>query len=166
MAVSQSFHGLEAYSGKRQGVHALLAKARALHGLADQAEICTADRPIGQIGVVVDAVHTFAFDCDVWSETLGRKAGQRTYGRRRPEFEMSDENGLTNDQLRLVGEAAAARGQKYAEYWASSPEVRCVWVADTASQRTQKRARVLARALGTVVVTVTETTPIAAYQAD
>jgi len=179
IVVSQAIHGLEAYSGRNKPIHSLIAQANAINAIGD-GEICTSNKLIGKIGVVVDAVHTVAIDGDVWSGVVG--IGKRVFCPSEnpdrafftdtppnPEkWAYEDEDwtvptGLSNHCLRRAALSAQKKG-RYAEFFASKPQVRCVVFDEKATKMVAKRARVLARALKTVAMPIAAETPLAAYQ--
>lgn len=180
MAESQAFHGLEAYSGRNKPIHTLISQARGINSV--RGEICTANRLIGKIGVVVDAIHTVAINGDVFSGV--RADGTRTFSPAENqgkswfvdgpieekwdhrESDWTNQEGLSNECLRRAGKSATANGRKYAEYFARTPSVRCVVFAKAAGKLVEKKARVIARALGTVAMPVDATTPLELYQVD
>ena len=64
----QMFHGLNAYIGKSNHIWSLIQKAEVLSNIGSTGgEICTADIPIGNIGVMTEGELTNIFYEDVWS---------------------------------------------------------------------------------------------------
>ena len=67
----QMFHGLNAYIGKSNHIWSLIQKAEVLSNIGSTGgEICTADIPIGNIGIMVEGELTNIFYEDVWSSIL------------------------------------------------------------------------------------------------
>ena len=58
--ITQAFHGLCAYSGKVKSIHTLINQCMNINNTTG--EICSSNKLVGNIGVVVDALHTVAID--------------------------------------------------------------------------------------------------------
>lgn len=179
MTVTQAIHGLEAYSGKNKPIHRLIAQAMEVNAV--RGEICTASILIGSIGVLVDAIHTCAFDGDVWSEV--QPDGTRTFSPEKnanrkwfadgsvedkwsySRADWTNETGWSNHCLLKAAHSAKKEGRPYAEYFARRPSIRCVVFDRKADAKTAMKARVLARFLKTVAMPVDANTRLEMYQA-
>ena len=146
------FHGIKAYTGRYDSVYESISKVDNLVDLGDKgAEICTADKPIGVIGVLVSGHISNLFVSDVWSRT--DKDGKRhTNGYTREEYDIHDvlfNLEFTQARVNLFCEhiAPISRGGhgEYAEGWMIPDAVVGIWVNKYANSKDKKLARILAR---------------------
>lgn len=181
----EMFHGLAAYTA-RGGLDpvALAVRAKAAIG---GAEVCTSDRPIGKIGLVVWGELTALHCQDVWSrldsngnrvildwDDAYRDCGDRfrpdglRVRRYAPEVrDVSQDNAGNIPQNQAVIDAWCrdvapehrTRGD-YAEGWIKASGASCVWVRVDADDATYWMARSLAKKLRVALVEVEKTTRI------
>ena len=146
------FHGIKAYTGRWDSVYESVSKVDNLVSLGKKgAEICTADKPIGALGVLVSGHLSNLFTSDVWSRTDDN--GKRNInGYTREGYDVHDVLfGLefTQARVNLFCEhiAPASRGGygEYAEGWMIPDAVVGIWVNKHASSRDKKLARILTR---------------------
>jgi hypothetical protein len=125
-----AFHGLSAYRRTRMPME-FLRRAQTIEGL-HESPICVADRPVGQIGLIVwgQIEAAFSGDCWSWLENGARVS-------------YADPDLLQPGAAEWARLAARAAG--YSEAWMSHPTPLRVWVAQRASRRTKRIAEVLAR---------------------
>lgn len=136
--ITNAFHGLEAYSGKNKNIYRLINQAKTIDSINSQ--ISTSDKLVGDIGVLVSAIHTEAYNGDCWSVV---ENGRRYAGEGRATLSYDDCNGISADILIEYSEMAIG----YCEFFAHNPTVNAIVVKVQASAYQKKRARVLARAL-------------------
>jgi len=167
-ALITSFHGLRAYRGSSTPLGILRAAKTALSGV----EICTADRPIGPIGLAVFGHASAVFERDVWSEVnhgqrvgCGRyyreDGGQDWYPLSAVELAQEWELGAIFDapsQQDYESFCAAHRyhDKHYCEPWVEAEACRAIWVKDWAPARDKKIARLVAKILGVPFVEITQ----------
>lgn len=176
--ITQAFHGLCAYSGKVKSIHTLINQCMNINNTTG--EICTSNKLVGNIGVVVDALHTVAIDGDVWSGVDFN--GNRTFnpsenadkawfadGTIEEKWNYTDKdwtnsNGWSNDCLNRAGDSADKKGRRYAEFFAREPQIRCFVYTDKATKAQIKQCRVLARRFNTIAMQVHTDTSARAFQ--
>ena len=137
--ITNAFHSLEAYSGKNKSIYTLINQAKGINDINSQ--ICTSDKLIGDIGVLVSAIHVAAYNGDCWSVV---ENGTRYAGQGKAEWEYLDGNGITPDTLIEYSNIAIG----YCEFFAHAPTVLAIVVKAQAKAINKKRARVLAKVLG------------------
>ena len=138
-SITNAFHSLEAYSGKNKNIYTLINQAKGINDIDSQ--ICTSDKLISDIGVMVSAVHIAAYNGDCWSTV---ENGTRYAGQGKAEWEYLDDKGIDADILIEYSQMAIG----YCEFFAHAPTVLAVVVKSQAKAINKKRARVLAKALG------------------
>jgi hypothetical protein len=133
------FHGLTAYS-KKTGIYGLISKAKNCIGN----EICTSDKPIGNIGVFVSGEIISAYSNDCWSYLNGKKR-------------VTDVNVLPADDLDMLKSEISfyqKKGNyKYSEIFFKPSSIDAIWVKNP-NRIELKMAKVLARKLKTIVIHV------------
>ena len=186
----QMFHGLNAYIGKSNNIWSLIQKAEGLSNIGSTGgEICTADIPIGNIGIMVEGGLANLFYEDVWSSI--DPEGKRNNSSYWDEFGNLHDNEVMYDSIRgdlkwaLDGEeitqervivycekfATHARekirsNRQYSEGWMSPEVIHFVWVKHFADDREKKMARVLSRRLGVPLIEVRNSASLSAYTVD
>ena len=139
----EMFHGISAYFGRKN--RGIFGRARAIKGCLGN-EICTADRPIGPIGVVVDGHITSIFDGDCYSyiNEHGRRVPHEGMGRHSCQINNpSDE--VVIEFVRTAHSDSYYGNRHYCEAFSIGERITMVWVKAWADTRTKKEARVLSR---------------------
>lgn len=149
-----TFHGIGAYCGIRSP----LQVRAALDTLMEGVEICTADRPIGQIGVVVSGDCVGHFKRDVRSSVADD-------GKRHAEVWYDDELPTPRSQAEYTANCQRAleedgRAKHYTEAWISAYGVCAVWVKPWASPAVIRLAHLLAKNRGIPCIVLDGTTRI------
>lgn len=175
----EMFHGLAAYTDRR-GLDPVTLAVKAKAAISG-AEICTADRPIGKIGLVVWGELTALHAQDVWSrkDSKGRRVcldwGNHDDDWDRPVVrgyrnevrdirqdhcgECPQDQALVNAWCRDTAPEYRTRGD-YAEGWIAAQGASCVWVRVDADDATYWLARSLAKKLRVALVEVEKSTRI------
>lgn len=176
--ITQAFHGLMAYSGRNKTIYALVDQCRNINSLSG--EICTANKLVGNIGVVVDAIHTVAVNGDVYSgiDEQGNRTFDPSENGNKSWFydgmieekwsydpkDWTNVNGWSNQCLNRAGKSAQDNGRKYAEFFARKPQIRCFVYTDKATAKQRKQCRVLAKLFSTVAMLISAETTAVAFQ--
>lgn len=159
------FHGIKAYTGRWDSVYESISKVDSLVSLgAKGAEICTADKPIGPVGVLVLGDLSNLFTSDVWSRT-DENGKRHINGYTREGYDIHDvlfNLEFTQARVNLFCEhiAPAFRSGygEYAEGWMIPDAVVGIWVNKYASSEDKKLARILARRHGVELFVVGDKT--------
>lgn len=146
------FHGIKAYTGRWDSVYESIKKVDSLVSLgAKGAEICTADKPIGALGVLVSGHLSNLFTSDVWSRT-DENGKRHINGYTREGYDIHDvlfNLEFTQARVNLFCEHIATKMRdgygEYAEGWMTPDAVVGIWVNKHASSKDKKLARILAR---------------------
>lgn len=142
-----AFHGLNAYSGKAS-VFGCLTKARQIEALPESAQVCCSDVPVGSIGVLLTGeVHTVysedAFTC-VYKDGTGERFAERQHVPTYSTWLRRDKAPFTAEEIDGMEKTGA-----YREILMQKASVDAVWYT---KESQAKRARVIARQLGTVAI--------------
>ena len=162
------FHGIKAYTGRYDSVYESIKKVDNLVDLGKKgAEICTADKPIGSLGVLVSGHLSNLFVSDVWSEA-DNKGKRHTNGYSSSGYDIYDALfGLqfTQARVNLFCSHIAQKARKswyihgeYAEGWMIPEFVVGIWINKYASSKDKKLARILARRHGVELFVVDDKT--------
>ena len=142
----QLFHGLSAFRGTRNPIQQVQA-ADACIGK----EICTADRPIGPIGIMVTGTVSQCYSRDVWSYLDGdgkRHADPEIMDWYDAPREAGDDGVDLDDSAALESWIKTYRERDYIEAFHTADRITAVWIKDWADDTTRKAARIIARRHG------------------
>jgi len=145
------FHGLSAFNGTRNPLQQLQAVQKCMEGI----EICAADRPIGEIGIMVRGEIIDAYPFDVWSTVKGGKRVAE-FGYDRSSINIDNVN--LSDPVEVEKWIKNSRDDyfhgKYCEVFMKPRDITHIWLKPYASKKAKKVANILSLKYSVPVVDV------------